>query len=142
MTQKIPLEEGYFTIPEDQDEPARLLGSYSGAADRYFWPVRKLCPITSEPVEDRDLSPQGVLYSWTFVEMPWMGSMKTADGGGYGVGQIDLPEGVRIQALIDGQMGDWTIGMPMKFVPRTVKTDDAGNELCTIAFAPMPGENE
>ena len=64
-----------------------------------------------------------------------MGSMKTADGGGYGVGQIDLPEGVRIQALIDGQMGDWEIGMPMVFKPRPVAKDEDGNDLCTVAFA-------
>jgi len=140
-TKRIPLEEGYFRMPESPDDPPRLLGSYSPAADRCFWPRRKLCPITSEPVEDRLLSPEGVLYSWTFVEMPWMGSMKTADGGGYGVGQIDLPEGVRVQALIDGRMGDWTIGMPMVFAPRCVSTDDGGVELCTVAFAPVAGED-
>jgi uncharacterized OB-fold protein len=126
-------------MPESPDERPRLLGSYSPAANRSFWPRRRLCPDTSEPVEDRLLSPDGVLYSWTFIEMPWMGSMKTAEGGGYGVGQIDLPEGVRIQSLIDGKKGDWTIGMPMVFAPRTVATDDSGNELCTVAFAPAPG---
>lgn len=138
-TKKIPLEDGYFQMPDAPGERPRLLGSYSSAANRYFWPRRKLCPITSEPVEDRLLSPEGVLYAWTFIEMPWMGSMKTADGGGYGVGQVDLPEGVRVQALIDGRMGDWTIGMPMVFAPRTVSTDGDGNELCTIAFAPVAG---
>lgn len=137
-SKKIPIEEGYFFIPESPEQPAYLLGSYSPAADRHFWPRRKLCPITSEEVEDCDLSPDGVLHSWTFVEMPWMGSMKTADGGGYGVGQIDLPEGVRIQALLDGEMGDWKIGMPMVFAPRTVAQDDDGNDLCTIAFAQQP----
>lgn len=142
QTKRIPLEESYFRMPKSPDDPPRLLGSYSPAADRYFWPRRKLCPITSGPVEDRLLSPEGVLYSWTFIEMPWMGSMKTADGGGYGVGQIDLPEGVRVQALIDGQQGDWTIGMRMVFAPRTVSTDEEGNELCTVAFAPVAGENE
>ena len=132
---RIPVEEGYFHIPDSSKEPAYFLGSYSPAADRHFWPRRKLCPITSEPVEDCDLPGEGVLYSWTFVERPWMGSMTAAVGGGYGVGQIDLPEGVRIQALIDGQMGDWKIGMPMVFTPRTVAKDEDGNDLCTIAFA-------
>ncbi|MCZ7537563.1 MAG: OB-fold domain-containing protein [Acidimicrobiia bacterium] len=139
---RIPLEDGYFRMPDSADDAPRLLGSYSPAADRCFWPRRKLCPITSEPVEDRLLSPEGLLYSWTFIEMPWMGSMKTAESGGYGVGQIDLPEGVRVQALIDGQQGDWTIGMRMVFAPRTVSKDEDGNELCTVAFAPAAGKTD
>lgn len=138
---RVPLEDGYFVIPDSPDEPPHLLGSYSPATDRYFWPRRKLCPITSEPVEDRPLSPEGTLYSWTLVRMPWMGSMETAEDGGYGVGQIDLPEGVRVQALIEGQMGDWAIGMPMVFAPRAVSTDQEDNELCTVAFAPLRGED-
>lgn len=140
-TKRIPLEKGYFHIPDSPDQPAYFLGSYSPTADRHFWPRRKLCPITSEPVEDCDLSPEGVLYSWTFVEMPWMGSMKTADDGGYGVGQIDLPEGVRVQALLDGQMGDWKIGMRMVFTPRAVAKDEDGNDLCTVAFAQLQEES-
>lgn len=139
-TKRMPLEEGYFRMPERPGDPPRLIGSYSPAADHCFWPQRKLCPITSEPVEERLLSPEGILYSWTFIQMPWMGSMKAAEDGGYGVGQIDLPEGVRVQALIDGEQGDWTIGMRMAFAPRTVSTDDDGNELCTVAFAPVPGD--
>lgn len=138
---RIAVEPGYFIIPDPADTPPYLVGSYSPAADRHFWPRRKLCPISSEPVEDCDLSPEGVLYSWTYVQMPWMGSMKTAEGGGYGVGQIDLPEGVRVQALLDGEMGDWEIGMPMVFTPRTVANDDDGNELCTVAFARREGGN-
>lgn len=138
---RMPLEDGYFRMPESPDDRPRLIGSYSRAADRCFWPRRKRCPITSGPVEDRLLSPEGLLYSWTFVQMPWMGSMRTAEDGGYGVGQIDLPEGVRVQALIDGKQGDWRIGMPMVFTPRSVATDDDGNELCTVAFAPTSREN-
>ena len=51
---------------------------------------------------DIDLSPEGVLYAWTFLYVPRMGSISFGDRGGYGVGQIDLPEGVRIQAPLLG----------------------------------------
>lgn len=134
MAKRVPVEPEYFRIPEDPEEPPVLLASYSPAADKYFWPPRKRCPITFQPVEPRELSTEGELYSWTFVQMPWLGSQQRDSGGGFGAGQIDLPEGVRIQALLDGQQGDWEIGMPMRLTLRTLGEDDEGNEVCTIAF--------
>jgi uncharacterized OB-fold protein len=132
----VPIEEGYFRVPEAPGAPPVLLGSYSPAANTYFWPRRKRCPITMEAVEDCELSTEGTLYSWTFVYMPTLGSMTVDAGGGFGVGQVDLPEGVRVQALIDGQFGDWTVGMPMRLTTRRVGSDEQGNDVCTIAFAP------
>ena len=135
MAKQVPLEEGYMVIPENPAQPARLLGSYSKAANKYYFPIRKLCPITSEPVETVELSPEGVLYSWSFIMMPKMGSREKV--AGYGVGQIDLPEGVRIQAPIDGKMGDWKIGMKMKLVPNPVVTDEDGTQYCGFKFVPV-----
>ena len=66
-----------------------------------------------------------------------MGKQKFADSGGFGIGQIDLPEGVRIQALIAGEMGDWEIGMPMKIETHAVMKDDDNNDLCTYRFVPI-----
>lgn len=129
---KVPVEEGYFRLADD--ESPVLLGSYSPAAKTYFWPRRKRCPITLEPVEDCELSTEGVIYSWTFVSMPWLGSMELDKGGGFGAVQVDLPEGVRIQAPLEGKMGDWEIGQQVKLVARTVGKDEEGNELCSIAF--------
>lgn len=134
---RIPIEEGYFRIPDDPGSPPVLLGSYSPAARTYFWPRRKRCPITLEPVEDCELSPEGVIYSWTFVSMPWLGSMEVDSGGGFGACQVDLSEGVRIQAPLEGKMGDWSIGQKVRLVTRTVDRDGEGNELCTIAYRPV-----
>ncbi len=137
MPKMAPLEEGYMVIPEKPGEPCQLLGSYSKAAKKSFFPIRKLCPITSEPVETVKLSPEGVLYSWSFIQMPKMGSRQKVEGGGYGVGQIDLPEGVRIQAPIDGKMGDWKIGMKMRLAPNPVVTDEDGTQYCGFKFIPV-----
>ena len=60
--------------------------------------------------------------------------MEQDSGGGFGACQVDLPEGVRIQAPLEGKMGDWAIGQPVRLVTRTVDKDAEGNELCTIAF--------
>jgi len=141
VTKMLPLEDGYISIPDDPGSaPPNLLGSYSPAADTYFYPRRKLCPISLEPVEDCELSSDGELYSWTFVYRPVMGKRIEAEGGGYGVGQIDLPEGVRVQARIDGAMGDWKIGMKMRMALDPLAEDEDGNSLCGFKFVPVSEE--
>jgi uncharacterized protein len=125
-----PLEEGYFKISDDGK--LTLLGSYSKTADEYFFPRRKLCPISGEPVEDVELPREGALYSWTYVFMPMMG----ADNKGHGIGQVDLPNGVRVQAVIEGNQGDWEIDMPMVVKPLTVMKKDE-IEWCSFQFAPI-----
>ncbi|GEM_PF-720988 len=111
---QVPLEEGYFRLPSGESgDRGALFGSYSKAADKYFFPRRFQCPITETPVEDVELPSTGELYSWTYIEMPMMGSMNLGGKGGYGVGQVDLPCGVRVQAPLRGKQGDWKIGMPM-----------------------------
>jgi uncharacterized OB-fold protein len=136
-----PLEAGYFTMP-DGNEPPRLIGSYSAAADKYFFPRRRRCPLTAGPVKDVLLSPTGELYAWTFVESAWMGKTRFGSAGdGYGVGQVDLPEGVRIQTVLRGAMGAWEIGMPMQLEIYPVMTDADGTELCSYRFGPAGGES-
>ena len=73
--------------------------------------------------------------------MPMLGSMARDSDGGFGCEQIDLPEGVRIQALIDGNFGDWQIGMRMRTTMRVVGKDNEGDDICTFNFAPV-GEVE
>ena len=136
---RVPVEDGYFRIPEDEGASPVLLGSYSPAANTYFWPRRKRCPISLEAVEDCELSSEGVIYSWTFVSMPTMGSMKADAGGGFGAAQVDLPEGVRIQAQLEGKQGDWRIGQRVRLTTRTLATEANGDELVTIAFRVIQG---
>ena len=61
-------------------------------------------------------------------------SISFGDTGGYGVGQIDLPEGVRIQAPLLGTTDDWQIGSPMGLTTFPVGRDDDGNDLVTFRF--------
>ncbi|MDA8438038.1 MAG: OB-fold domain-containing protein [Propionibacterium sp.] len=135
MVERKLLEEGYFVMPDAAHRRPRLVGSYSAQADEHFFPRRKRCPITFGPVEDRLLSDEGVLYSWTWIENMRYGTMASA-GEPHGVGQVDLPEGVRVQARLLGSKGDWEIGMPMVLDLLAVTTDQAGDELCTYAFRP------
>ena len=116
-----------------EDGSPALLGSYSKEADQHYFPIRKQCPITEEPVETVELPAEGILYSWTYIHMPVMGATEMGFGG-TGVGQVDLPNGVRVQANLKGKEGDWEIGMKMKLdLQPVVKKGDT--ELCTFCFS-------
>lgn len=123
-----------FRIPEAGEDRPRLLGSYAPASDLHFWPRRRRCPVTRTPVQDVELGPVGTLYAWTFLSVPRMGKVSFGETGGYGVGQVDLPEGVRIQAPLMGAQGDWAIGDEMALTLFPVGQDDDGNELVTFRF--------
>lgn len=137
-----PLEPGYIDVPADPAQPLRLIASYSAEADTYYFPRRYRCPRTEGAVEDRLLSPVGTIYSWTYVHFASMGRVKYAESNGYGVAQIDFPEGPRVQGVLHGEMGDWEIGMPVRVVLHPVAIADDGTELCSYAFEAIAGEKK
>ena len=90
----------------------------------------------AQGTEDVELSPRGKLYTWTYVYFPLFGS-KRADAGGYGVGQVDLPEGPRIQAVLSGAAGDFRIGMELELELETLREDKAGQDVVIHRFRPV-----
>jgi uncharacterized OB-fold protein len=141
-SRQAPIEDGYFTLADG--EPPRLVGSFSPAAGLSFFPRRRVCPVTFQPVEDRLLATTGTLYTWTFVQQDRYGA-DAASAGAYGVGQVDLDDGPRVQARLLGRMGDWTIGMRMTLDVYVVSdadglwTDADGRELVNFCFRPVVG---
>ena len=131
---QVPTDPRLFRLAEGDECRPSLLGSHAPESNLYFWPRRLRCPVTRSAVTDIDLSSEGVLYAWTFLYVPRMGNISFGDSGGYGVGQIDLPEGVRIQAPLLGNTDDWQIGSPMGLRPLTVGRDEDGNDLVTFRF--------
>jgi uncharacterized OB-fold protein len=127
----VPIEKRLFRI--DGDTPV-LLGSHCPRCRESFFPRRRLCAVCLQPVSDVDLSGKGTLYSYTYVHAPFFGQTRV-DSGGYGVGQVDLPERVRIQAVLVGEPGTWRIGMPMKIALEVV--DKRGeDDVAIFRFAP------
>ena len=134
---RVPIEPGYFTIPERPDEAPRLLGSRCRACGEHFFPRRVVCARCLEKdTEDVTLGPRGRLYTWTYVYLPLFGA-KRADAGGYAVGQIDLPEGPRVQSVLSGGPGDFRIGMEMELDLETLRESQEGADVVIFRFRPL-----
>lgn len=142
MTSKprVPIEPGYFTIPSGPDEAPLLLGSRCRSCGEHFFPRRVVCArCLAQGCEDVLLGPRGTLWTFTWVHVPFFGR-KQAVGAGYGVGQVDLPEGPRIQAVLSGARDELAIGIPMQLELETLRETPEGEEVVIHRFRPVsPG---
>jgi uncharacterized protein len=135
---RVPVKAGYFTVPDDPAEPPRLLGSRCEACGEHYFPRRHVCAraaCLSERLVDVELSPRGTLYSYTFVHFPLFGSTRV-EHIGYGVGQVDLPEGPRIQLPLAGRQEDFRVGMALEAELEPMR-EDGDREVVIIRFRPV-----
>ena len=134
---RVPIEPGFFTIPDDPAAEPRLLGSRCRACGEHFFPRRVVCArCRAQGCADVLLGPRGTLWTYTWVHVPFFGQ-KQAAVVGYGVGQVDLPEGPRIQAVLSGAQGDFAIGMPMQLELETLRETPEGEQVVIHRFRPL-----
>ncbi len=133
---RVPIKPGYFTVPDDPRVPPRLLGSRCDDCGEHFFPRRAVCAkCLSERTTAVELGPRGTLYSYTFVHFPLFGSTRV-EHIGYGVGQIDLPEGPRVQLPLAGKQEDYRVGMQLEAELDPLREQD-GQDVVIIRFRPV-----
>ena len=134
---RVPIEEGFFRIPDDPAEPPRLLGSRCPNCGEVFFPQRLVCAqCLYEGCDDVDLSTRGRLWTWTYCHVPLFGR-KDANVEGYGVGQVDLPEGPRVQSILLGGSDDFEIGMEVEIDLEVLRQDERGDDIAIYRFRPV-----
>jgi len=135
---EVPIDAGLFTWPSPSPQ---LIGSKCERCAEVAFPAQKSCPAcTSESVVEVLLSRRGELWTWTIQRFPpphpWIGDPKTFEP--FGVGYVELPEGVRIEARLTTADPDaLEIGQPMELVIEKFAEGDAGQSLMTFAFTPV-----
>jgi uncharacterized OB-fold protein len=118
----------------------RLIGSACRQCGTVTFPRQSSCPrCTSEDVETRQLATRGELWTWTIQCFPPK-APPYLDGGDqefapYGVGYIELPREVRVEArLTESDPDRLSIGMPMEL---TLIPVPGAAEKLTFAFRPV-----
>ena len=101
-----------------------------------FGPATFCQSCTSFEVEQADLGTAGILYSYTIVRIPpagWPGDVP------YILGQVELPSGPQVLAeVIDCQLSDLSIGMPVQLAIRSVAAEEGGPEKLVYKWRPAP----
>jgi uncharacterized protein len=138
---RVPIEKGFFRIPDDEAEQPRLLGSRCPACGETFFPRRLVCAkCLHEGTEDTELSTQGTIHTWTYCHVPLFGK-KDAGVAGYGVAQVDLPEGPRVQSILSGAREQFAIGATVEIDLETLRQNSDGDDVVIYRFRPVAGGN-
>jgi uncharacterized OB-fold protein len=122
------------------EQQPRLIGSECARCGTVTFPRQHSCPrCTSEDVHARELATRGELWSWTIQcfapkAPPYLlGGVEEFQP--YGVGYIELPGEVRVEArLTESDPTRLRIGMPMEL---TLVPVPGASDTLTFAFRPV-----
>jgi uncharacterized OB-fold protein len=126
------------------DDP-RLIGSKCTRCGTVTFPRQASCPkCTSEEVHAHELATRGALWTWTIQCFPPKAppylEAAVAEFEPYGVGYIELPGEVRVEArLTESDPDALSIGMLMEL---TLIPVPGASERLTFAFRPVLSEEE
>ena len=139
--QQVPIREGLFSWPSEQPQ---LIASRCVACGEVTFPQQDSCPsCTERGAEEILLSRRGTLWTWTVQHFPppappYIGSADRESFVPFGVGYVELPEGIRVEGrLTVNDPAKLEIGMEMELVLEKFIDDEEGNELVTFAFQPV-----
>ncbi len=140
---RVPVAEGVFTWPSDDP---RLLGGRCVDCDAHSFPKTSGCSrCTSTNIEEVELAARGTLWTWTVQGFPpkappYMGETDPAKFEPFGVGYVELPGQVKVEArLTEADPDKLEIGMEMEMTIVALGTNEDGDEVVTYAFAPVDG---
>ncbi|HSE98821.1 MAG TPA: OB-fold domain-containing protein [Blastocatellia bacterium] len=131
---QVPIREGLFEVLEDGPH---LTGSRCRECGEVTFPANAFCPqCCTETTENVSLSRRGTLYSFTVQRFKPPPPYRAPDPFvPYGVGMIELPEGLRVTAVLEeGDPERLRVGMEMELVLAVFFEDDEGNEVLGYRF--------
>lgn len=139
-----PIDAQLFTWP---DTNAALLGSRCSACGFHAFPAAPTCSRCGaiEPQIVR-LPRRGTLWAWTIQRFmpkePYSSSETVESFRQYGVGYIELPGTVRVEArLTENDPAKLRIGQEMELVVYVHRVDADGTQVMNYAFKPVATED-
>jgi uncharacterized OB-fold protein len=118
----------------------RLLGTRCTVCGTHYFPRTPRCTnptCRSASVEEAMLGPKGVLFSYTVQHYPPPAPFRYDQPfQPYGVGLVELEQGLRVIALLKLDPAALKIGMPLELVIDRLATDEKGRDVVTWKFAP------
>ncbi len=140
---KRAVAEGLF---EGMGSDARLLGSRCLGCGASYFPRGAGC--RNPACRDRRITPValscvGTLYSYTVQSYQPPGLFRMDNWAPYPLGLIELPEGLRVMAMLTGcGVEELRIGMPVEMTTEALYRDDSGCEVHTYKFRPLTTAGE
>lgn len=136
---RIPIKKGFFTTPLWPDEAISLAGSKCLNCGEVFLGKRNFCEnCSSQTIGSIPFSQEGVLWGYTIIRHePPPGYKVPGPFKPYGVGLVELPEGIRVMSPIDCDIDRLKIGMKLESVVYSLYENEAGEEVMAFKFKPV-----
>jgi len=135
---QVPVVDGLFTLPP---EGPNLIGTKCTSCGTYYLPKSLSCRnpnCEGKKTEDAKLSRRGRVHSYTIQYYPPPPPFKMEPFEPYGIGLVELPEGIRIMGMLTGcALENIRIGMDVELVTEKLYENDQGDEVVTYKFKPV-----
>jgi uncharacterized OB-fold protein len=133
---RISLRVGMLTGQLSDLASVRLAGCRCSTCRETSFGAADICPNCGrDAVEPVALSDHGVLWSYTVVRHRPPGDYRGPDPfSPFGLGLVELPDGVRILSPIQCDIDQLEIGMELRFQPYLRRDPDA--DVVAFTFAP------
>ena len=117
----------------DDEGRVRLIAGYCKESDNWTFPRYLADPVSfTDDVEERFLSPTGILHSFTVVRRS-MPEFKVP----YVLALVDFPEGVRVMAQVETEDPDsLEFGEEMAITVGVIKMAPDGTDISSYKFIP------
>lgn len=133
-----PIRDGLLSGDLSDLGGVSLSGSRCETCGETSLGASEVCPnCGGEEVAPVALNRGGTLWTWTVVRHKPPGNYQGPDPfTPFGLGLVELPDGIRVLSPIDAKPDQLKIGMPLKFHPYVLRRDDTGAEIIGFSFQP------
>ena len=136
---RIPIREGLLTTPLVPQEKVTLLGSKCGKCGEISLGKRVQCSnCGASRLEEMPLSKKGKLWTYTVIRHRPPGDYKGPDPFvPFGLGLVELPEGIRVLSPLYCALDKLKIGMDLELQVFPYFRDQEGKEVMAFKFKPV-----
>jgi uncharacterized OB-fold protein len=136
---QIPIAEGLFTTPLSPVAQVRLMGSRCKNCREVSLGKRQTCAnCGGVNLEEIPLSRRGKLWTYTVIRHKPPGDYRGPDPFvPFGLGLVEIPEGIRVLSPIQCQLEKIKIGMELEMEVYPLYADENQNEVMAFRFRPV-----
>jgi len=133
---RIAIKEGLFAGSLDDLADVHLGGSKCGACGEVGLGKVEACPnCGSDDLSEVALGDKGTLYTYTIVRHRPPGNYQgPAEFKPFGLGLVEVDGVIRVMAPLLPEIDSLRIGMPLRFHPYVLRTEENGAQVVAFAY--------
>ncbi len=134
--QRVPVRDGLLAGDLRRLDGVRLAGTRCHSCGEVSLGQNQVClNCGGDQVSHVSLSDRGMLWSYTIVRNRPPGDYKGPDPfKPFGIGLVELPDGIRVMSPLDVEISDVQIGMPLQFRAFVQHVDAEHHEVIAFKF--------